>query len=525
MRTLKRPRRSKQRLDEDLILSWADAYFDRHGKWPTALCGPIPESDGLSWRAVDEALRGGYRGLLPGSSLAILLLEKRGKRHQMYVPHLTDERILVWATQHHDRHGKWPTKDDGPIPDSGGETWCAVDGALIGGGRGLPGGSSLHRLLKENDCVDRPDLTEDTILQWADAYFLLHAKWPTNHSGTIPEAPLESWNTIDYALRLGTRRLRDQTSLAQLLHARRGIRNKSDLQPFTEELLLLWADAYYARHGDWPNENSGPVEESPGDTWQAVQSALCNGKRGQPGGSSIHRLLVNMRRAPPRQRPRLDHNQIRIWVESYHGRHGKYPSCNSRDMVGDTSGETWSAIDAALRQGDRGLPGGSSLAKFIAEAFGLRCPTQPKPPGQRLTNELILSWADAYFERRGRWPTEYSGAIPGSGGDNWRAVNAALNSGCRGLQPGSSLALLLHERRDKPYRMNKPRLTEDMILSWADAHFELHGKWPHMKTGSIPNSGGHTWAGVNSALREGYHGLDRSRSLARLLVDMRGKQP
>jgi hypothetical protein len=38
----------------------------------------------------------------------------------------------------------------------------------------------------------------------------------------------------------------------------------------------------------------------------------------------------------------------------------------------------------------------------------------------------ILAWADDFHERSGSWPTQKSGRIPGSLGENWEKVNHAL---------------------------------------------------------------------------------------------------
>ena len=56
---------------------------ERTGKWPTKTSGPIPEAPGESWNAVTAALREGLRGLPGGSSLALLLAEKRGVRQRL----------------------------------------------------------------------------------------------------------------------------------------------------------------------------------------------------------------------------------------------------------------------------------------------------------------------------------------------------------------------------------------------------------------------------------------------------------
>ena len=68
----------KCRLTVLLILTWADAYHRRTGRWPKAGPGPVADAPGEHWRAVDSALRHGGRGLAPGSSLARLLGERRG---------------------------------------------------------------------------------------------------------------------------------------------------------------------------------------------------------------------------------------------------------------------------------------------------------------------------------------------------------------------------------------------------------------------------------------------------------------
>jgi hypothetical protein len=135
-------------LTEAGILAWADAERDRSGSWPTADSGPIPDAPGETWLAVENALRGGGRGLQGGSSLARLLAEHRGVRNKADLPELTEEVIVAWAAAHHERTGQWPSEASGPIVDAPGETWKAVNLALFQGLRGLAGGSSLYQLLR-----------------------------------------------------------------------------------------------------------------------------------------------------------------------------------------------------------------------------------------------------------------------------------------------------------------------------------------------------------------------------------------
>src|SRR4029077_14797133 len=53
----------RSRLTSEQIAQWADTYWQSHGRWPTASSGPVAEVPGLSWLAIDMALRNGLRGL------------------------------------------------------------------------------------------------------------------------------------------------------------------------------------------------------------------------------------------------------------------------------------------------------------------------------------------------------------------------------------------------------------------------------------------------------------------------------
>ena len=64
----------------------------------------------------------------------------------------------------------------------------------------------------------------------------------------------------------------------------------------TEAQILEWADAHYKRHGEYPKRTSGPVDNAPGETWGAVDSALYQGGRGLPGGSSLAKLLAPLKK-------------------------------------------------------------------------------------------------------------------------------------------------------------------------------------------------------------------------------------
>jgi hypothetical protein len=281
------------------VVAWADAHYQETGDWPHKDSGEIGQG-GETWANVDAALRYGLRRLAGGSSLAQLLARYRHVINPADRPALTEDRILLWARQHHRRTGEWPTRNSGAIPNSNGDTWLAVDTALHRGLRRLPGGTSLAELLTRlgvRNRGDPPPLTEDLILIWADAHHRRTGQWPRRTSGPVADAPGETWGAISKALRQGHRTLVGGVSLAELLVRRRGVRNNWHLPKLTLKQILGWADAYRRRHGRWPTLRSGTVPEAPHETWKGLDGLLRKGRRGLTGGSSLRRLLAAHRGA------------------------------------------------------------------------------------------------------------------------------------------------------------------------------------------------------------------------------------
>lgn len=225
-----------------------------------------------------------------------------------------------------------------------------------------------------------------------------------------------------------------------MLAERRGHRNAKRLPPLTEAQILRWADAHRRRTGAWPTADSGPVPDSGGETWYGVDAVLKHGCRGLPGGVSLARLLARRRGVPNRMDlPPVTEDQILAWAEAHRRRTGDWPDRKTHDPVPGAAGETWTALDTALKRGHRGLPGGSSLARLLAERGGARNRTALP----QLTEEQILVWADAHHRRTGRWPQARSGEVVEAPGTTWKAVEESLRAGCRGLPGGSTLRRLL----------------------------------------------------------------------------------
>lgn len=300
-----RSRWLKPRLTVAMILQWADEFRRRKRRWPHHFDGRISRAGEDTWARVNSALARGDRGLPGRSSLARLLFVHRGVRSPRNVPALSDEKIVKWAQRHYERLGNWPTEASGPILDADGETWAAVDLALRRGRRGLPGGLSLARLL--------------------DACGLR-----TNPQGR---------------------------------------------PPFTEQQILALADTHFKNRSEWPSKGSGAVDGLPGETWEAIDRAFRRGLRGLSGGRSLvsflekHRSILGGRKRRRRriqEEERLRTEEIVAWGKAYFQREGIYPNRNS-GAVAEVPRLTWGAIDSALKRGNRGLSGRSSLAKLFGD--------------------------------------------------------------------------------------------------------------------------------------------------------------
>jgi hypothetical protein len=439
-------------------------------------------------------------------------------------PQLSISQILVWADFYHERIGRWPQRHSRFVYNTVGEKWYNIDMALRRGDRGLPGKSSLAQLLAERrgyrNFKRLPPFRERTILSWADAYFARHQKWPAVKSGPIPEAPGETWTSVDSALWKGLRGLPGKSSLAQLLAKRRGVRHIKYLLPFSIKAILAWADAYYRRHKRWPTHRSGPIAQAPGETWGAVHSALQRGGRGLTKGSSLPQLLERYRGIRNiHHLPRLTYRRILRWADSYHRRTGKWPTRNSGALrrrhrdTGVAPSESWGSINSALHNGGRGLLGGSSVARLLEKYRAV--PNKSNLP--RLTYGQVLRWADAHHRRTGQWPRSQTGPIPESPSENWRAVIAAFHRGRRGLPGDCSFAQLLSNRRGVRNIKRLSKLSANQILAWADRFYRLRGHWPNARSGPIQGGKGDTWMNIESALRHGLRGLPKGSSLFRLL--------
>jgi hypothetical protein len=143
---------------------------------------------------------------------------------------------------------------------------------------------------------------------------------------------------------------------------------------------------------------------------------------------------------PTRRKPPLTVPLILEWADAHQARTGTWPRKTSASVKVGYLGDNWLKIDNALKLGQRGLKGGSTLAHLLVEARRLQ-PALSAP----LAEETVLAWAARHYAETGRWPTEESSAVPGEKGENLKNIGMALRQGLRGLPGGSRLARLLEK--------------------------------------------------------------------------------
>jgi len=278
--------------------------------------------------------------------------------------------------------------------------------------------------------------------------------------------------------------------------------------------VLRWADAHYDRTGEWPETKSGELFDAPNEKWVNIDQALRKGLRGFVGGSSLAQLLAKHRNKRNRKRlPRYTYRKILCWADAFYKDTGSWPMHTSGPIASDL-GETWMAVDMALRNGRRGMPGPQLIAERRGVSNATNCP--------KLTVKKILGWIDDHHRQTGQWPNSNSGQVRASPRDTWQAIDQALKHSVRGLRVRTSLAKLLKRHRRVGRHVRMPVLTVEYILNFADKHHRRTGSWPNVNSGSINGANGESWARVNSALQKGTRGLSGGSTLAKLLVENRG---
>jgi hypothetical protein len=122
------------------------------------------------------------------------------------------------------------------------------------------------------------------------------------------------------------------------------------------------------------------------EKWKYLDQCLRMGRRGLPGGSSLHNILRELKQRPET----VSERQIRIWAKAFFKDTDRWPTKHDQNSLRySTYDITWHGWDRALQRGWYGLPGGSSLSELVAP---LRRGSQKAGrPDAKTETEAILS--------------------------------------------------------------------------------------------------------------------------------------
>lgn len=209
----------------------------------------------------------------------------------------------------------------------------------------------------------------ETILAWADEYRKRNGRWPTRKSGPVEGADV-TWHAVYAALERGRWGFPGGSSLGKLLRKHgRPVHTwgMKDLRPLTLRQIESWALEYFKGKGKWPSLYSGSAYLPDGEKWRNINTALMFGRRGQPEGGSLAKLVKE--RLEPKYgaaKPLLSVGEILSWADEHFKRTGKWPNAASGQVCAAPK-RKWSGVNTFLRHEAKGRPGGSSLAKLIAK--------------------------------------------------------------------------------------------------------------------------------------------------------------
>lgn len=182
--------------------------------------------------------------------------------------------------------------------------------------------------------------------------------------------------------------------------------------------------------------------------------------------------------------------QVKGWVEEYYNRTGKYPSCESGDIIeADT---TWSKIDKYFIRKSRGLVDYDSLSDFIDKEFNRQKTIY--------TIQQVKSWVEEYYNRTGKYPSEHSGNIPGTD-IAWCNISGYFRRQSKGLAGYESLLDFLNKEFE-----HKIDYTIEQIKGWVEIYKNRTGKYPGGHSGDICGFDT-TWKKVDDYFRVGSRGL------------------
>jgi hypothetical protein len=202
--------------------------------------------------------------------------------------------------------------------------------------------------------LSKPRLSYALLETWGRAHLQAHGELPHQKSGPVDGQENESWPAIQINLVSGGRGFRGGDSLVKFWE-RLGLRNPK--KSYSNAEILRFAQAYRETHGGkLPNSLSGEVAGESGLTWQHLDARL------RHRGTSLAKLFVA--NGLREEKGALSLNLVKTMIRTHIQLTGNVPTTIGGEVAG-YPGENWTAINAALKHGHRGLPKGGSLVQVL----------------------------------------------------------------------------------------------------------------------------------------------------------------
>lgn len=266
--------------------------------------------------------------------------------------------------------------------------------------------------------MEKKEISLKLIREWGERHKAITGSYPSKTSPWLLEDVKGwTWNNIGMAM------YRERYGLPKM--ALGAVFDGGRKAKLTVEMIRDMAERHKAVTGLYPMPDSEWVltAEDPVRDWGKINVALQQGRRGLPGGSSLHQMFHGHI-----VRGQLTIELIREWGRRHFETTGEYPTVSSPWVLEDVKNETWAAIGSALINGLRGIPLGAPPLNLI---FRLK---------EALDRETIAAWVRGHRAITGKDPSPSSEwVIPGVD-ESWRKLSHALMIGQRSLPGGETLA-------------------------------------------------------------------------------------
>jgi hypothetical protein len=352
------------------------------------------------------------------------------------------EEVHAEIWDFYQREGNWPAANSVKT-ERFGVPFRHLDLYLLRGTRSLPGNSSLYQesikvaaargVPIEDRRGDNSPLTVGMVRDAIRAFHAQHGRFPV--VGRDGVSPLGiTWTTLSLHLTDGRRGLPGGSTLAKEIEA---VRREMGLKPPepTRELVLKAIEEYRDETGGYPIQQTRGEIPTLGMSWMVLAKRLRAGLLG--GGVTLVGLIEEVRthrgELAPGKKPKLTLAMVHEAIRAFYREHGRRPT-TLKDERPCRLGLAWRTLNNAIKLGQRGLPGGTTLLEECEVALG------PAAFGVKptLTIEAVHEAIRAFYREHGERPMTKT-QLPCGLGIAWSTLQNCLAHGERGLPGGSSL--------------------------------------------------------------------------------------